>query len=133
MKIRCDFIKLLATTALTGAALLAQAQPAVSLLNASYDPTQKMYVDYRQAFIQHWKAKTGHEVSIRQSHGGSGKQARSIIDGLEADVATLALAGDSDALHTHGGWVPKDWQKRLPFISAPYRAGSLYPSCIKKQ
>jgi sulfate/thiosulfate-binding protein len=120
MKIRCDFIKLLASTVLTGAALLAQAQPAVSLLNASYDPTREMYVEYNQAFIKHWKAKTGQEVSIRQSHGGSGKQARSIIDGLEADVATLALAGDTDALHTHGGWVPKDWQKRLPFNSAPY-------------
>ncbi|MGC4398150.1 sulfate ABC transporter substrate-binding protein, partial [Hydrogenophaga sp. T2] len=67
-----------------------------------------------------WKAKTGQDVTIKQSHGGSGKQARSIIDGLDADVATLALAGDTDALHTNGQWIPKDWQKRLPHNSSPY-------------
>ncbi|GAA4427378.1 sulfate ABC transporter substrate-binding protein [Acidovorax lacteus] len=98
-----------------------QAQPApVSLLNVSYDPTRELYVDINAAFARHWKAKTGQEVTIKQSHGGSGKQARSIIDGLDADVATLALAGDTDALHTNGNWIPKDWQKRLPQNSSPY-------------
>jgi sulfate/thiosulfate-binding protein len=92
----------------------------VTLLNVSYDPTRELYVEYNQAFAKHWKAKTGQDVTIKQSHGGSGKQARSIIDGLDADVATLALAGDTDALHTNGGWIPKDWQKRLPHNSSPY-------------
>jgi sulfate transport system substrate-binding protein len=99
----------------------ALAQPApVTLLNVSYDPTRELYVEFNKAFAAHWKTKTGQEVTIKQSHGGSGKQARSIIDGLEADVATLALAGDTDALHAHGAWIPKDWQKRLPHNSAPY-------------
>ena len=114
----------LALTALAAlaAAPLAQAQQpaAVTLLNVSYDPTRELYVDYNKAFTKHWKAKTGQDVTIKQSHGGSGKQARSIIDGLEADVATLALAGDTDALNTHGQWIPKDWQKRLPHNSSPY-------------
>ena len=91
-----------------------------TLLNVSYDPTRELYVDYNQVFAKYWKAKTGQDVTIKQSHGGSGKQARSIIDGLDADVATLALAGDTDALVTHGGLVKPDWQKRLPHNSAPY-------------
>jgi sulfate/thiosulfate transport system substrate-binding protein len=95
-------------------------QPTVALLNVSYDPTRELYVALNAAFAKHWKSKTGQDVSIRQSHGGSGKQARSIIDGLDADVATLALAGDTDALHTHGDLIPKDWQKRLPHNSSPY-------------
>ena len=86
----------------------------------SYDPTRELYSEYNAAFIKHWKAKTGQDVTIKQSHGGSGKQARAIIDGLDADIATLALAGDTDALHTHGNLVPKDWQKRLPLASSPY-------------
>lgn len=98
----------------------AWAQSRVELLNVSYDPTRELYVDYNAAFAKHWKAKTGQEVSVKQSHGGSGKQARSIIDGLDADVATLALAADTDALHDNGQWVPKHWQKRLPHNSAPY-------------
>lgn len=103
------------------AAALAQAAPApVTLLNVSYDPTRELYVDINAAFAKAWKAKTGQDVTIKQSHGGSGKQARSIIDGLDADVATLALAGDTDALHTNGNWIPKDWQKRLPLNSTPY-------------
>ncbi len=106
----------LGLTALT--ALAAQAQ--VNLLNVSYDPTRELYVEFNQAFAKHWKAKTGQDVNIKQSHGGSGKQARAIIDGLDADVATLALAGDTDALHTNGHLIPKDWQKRLPHNSAPY-------------
>lgn len=99
----------------------AQAQPApVTLLNVSYDPTRELYVEINAAFTRQWKAKTGQDVTIKQSHGGSGRQARSIIDGLDADVATLALAGDTDALHTNGQWIPKDWQKRLPQNSSPY-------------
>jgi len=92
----------------------------VTLLNVSYDPTRELYADFNKAFAAHWKAKTGQDLSFKQSHGGSGKQARSIIDGLDADVATLALAGDTDALHSNGNLIPKDWQKRLPHNSTPY-------------
>ncbi len=121
MTTRRHLIQALAATALTAGAFSAIAQPApVTLLNVSYDPTRELYVEYNAAFIKHWKAKTGQDVTIKQSHGGSGKQARSIIDGLDADVATLALAGDTDALHSNGGWIPKDWQKRLPLNSSPY-------------
>lgn len=121
MTTRRQLIQAFAATALTASALSAVAQPApVTLLNVSYDPTRELYVEYNAAFTKFWKAKTGQDVTIKQSHGGSGKQARSIIDGLDADVATLALAGDTDALHTNGGWIPKDWQKRLPLNSTPY-------------
>ena len=99
---------------------LVASQPAVSLLNVSYDPTRELYVEYNQAFARYWKGKTGQDVTIKQSHGGSGKQARSVIDGLDADVVTLALAGDIDALYKNGGWIAKDWQKRLPHNSSPY-------------
>lgn len=99
---------------------LAASQPAVSLLNVSYDPTRELYVEYNQAFARYWKGKTGQDVTIKQSHGGSGKQARSVIDGLDADVVTLALAGDIDALYKNGGWIAQDWQKRLPHNSSPY-------------
>ncbi|MES2877127.1 MAG: sulfate ABC transporter substrate-binding protein [Pseudomonadota bacterium] len=98
----------------------AQAPAPVSLLNVSYDPTRELYVEFNAAFAKHWKAKTGQDVTLKQSHGGSGKQARSIIDGLEADVATLALAGDTDALVKHGGWLAPDWQKKLPHNASPY-------------
>jgi len=90
------------------------------LLNVSYDPTRELYEDYNQAFAAYWKAKTGDTVTVNQSHGGSGKQARSVIDGLEADVVTLALAYDVDALATQGRLIPADWQRRLPDNSAPY-------------
>ena len=121
MTTRRQLIQAFAATALTASALSSVAQPApVTLLNVSYDPTRELYVEYNAAFTKFWKAKTGQDVTIKQSHGGSGKQARSIIDGLDADVATLALAGDTDALHTNGGWIPKDWQKRLPLNSTPY-------------
>jgi sulfate/thiosulfate transport system substrate-binding protein len=109
---------LLAVAAWSLSALAAQAQ--VNLLNVSYDPTRELYTEFNQAFAKHWKARTGQDVTIKQSHGGSGKQARSIIDGLDADVATLALAGDTDALHSNGNLIPKDWQKRLPHNSTPY-------------
>ena len=92
----------------------------ITLLNVSYDPTRELYVDFNKSFSAYWKAKTGDTVSIKQSHGGSGKQARSVIDGLEADVVTLALAADVDALNTHGQLVAPDWQKRLASNSAPY-------------
>ena len=99
---------------------LAAAQAPLTLLNVSYDPTRELYVEVNAAFAKHWKAKTGQDITIKQSHGGSGRQARSVIDGLDADVVTLALAGDIDALHTNGGWIPKNWQKRLPLNSSPY-------------
>ena len=113
-------LRTLGALTLVGVSCMAWAQNKVELLNVSYDPTRELYVEFNAAFAKHWKAKTGQDVSIKQSHGGSGKQARSIIDGLEADVATLALAGDTDALNEHGGWIPKDWQKRLPLNSTPY-------------
>jgi len=91
-----------------------------TLLNVSYDPTRELYVDIDLAFSKLWKAKTGQDVVIKQSHGGSGKQARSVIEGLDADVVTLGLAGDIDAIHNHGNLIPADWQKRLPHNSSPY-------------
>jgi len=92
----------------------------INLLNVSYDPTRELYVDFNKSFAAHWKAKTGDIVSVKQSHGGSGKQARSVIDGLEADVVTLALAYDIDEINTVGKLIPADWQKRLPNNSSPY-------------
>ena len=107
--------------ALAGSVWPSFAQPApVTLLNVSYDPTRELYVEFNAAFAKYWKAKSGQDVTIKQSHGGSGKQARSIIDGLDADVATLALAGDTDALVKNGGWLSPDWQKKLPHNSSPY-------------
>ncbi len=113
-------LNLALATGLLAAAASSFAQKSVELLNVSYDPTRELYVEFNAAFAKHWKAKTGQDVSIKQSHGGSGKQARSIIDGLEADVATLALAGDTDAVAKNGGWINKDWQKRLPHNASPY-------------
>jgi sulfate/thiosulfate-binding protein len=92
----------------------------ISLLNVSYDPTRELYDDYNRAFAAYWKAKTGDSVVVNQSHGGSGKQARSVIDGLGADVVTLALAYDIDALSTIGKLIPPNWQSRLPSNSTPY-------------
>lgn len=119
---RQHFLKtLLATALLTVSGIAAAQAPApVSLLNVSYDPTRELYVEFNAAFAKHWKAQTGQEVTIKQSHGGSGKQARSVIDGIDADVVTLALAGDVDALYKNGALIPQDWQKRLPHNSAPY-------------
>jgi sulfate/thiosulfate transport system substrate-binding protein len=92
----------------------------VTLLNASYDPTRELYVEYNAAFAKYWKGKTGDDVTVKQSHGGSGKQARTVIDGLPADVVTLALAGDIDAVATNGKLLPVNWQSRLPHNSSPY-------------
>jgi sulfate/thiosulfate transport system substrate-binding protein len=104
---------------LIAGALHAQQPKTVRLLNASYDPTRELYRDVNAAFAKHWKARTGQTVEIRQSHGGSSKQARSVIDGLEADVVTLALASDIDAL-AGAGLLARDWQKRLPRNATPY-------------
>jgi len=92
----------------------------ISLLNVSYDPTRELYQDFNAAFSKFWLAKTGDKVTVKASHGGSGKQARAIIDGLDADVATLALAYDVDQLQEKGKLIPKDWQTRLPHNSSPY-------------
>jgi sulfate transport system substrate-binding protein len=117
---RRPFLKLAVAAVLASAALGASAQQSISLLNVSYDPTRELYVEFNAAFGKYWKAKTGQDVTIKQSHGGSGKQARSIIDGLDADVATLALAGDTNAVVKNGGWINPDWQKRLPHNASPY-------------
>ena len=92
----------------------------IKLLNVSYDPTRELYQDYNAAFTKYWKAKTGDDVAVSQSHGGSGKQALSVINGLEADVVTLALACDIDAISQQAKLLPADWQKRLPNNSTPY-------------
>ena len=132
MKNRRNFIKIPTVLTLAGSLTLALSAPAVwaqqatptaqavTLLNVSYDPTRELYADYNQVFAKYWKDKTGQVVTVKQSHGGSGKQARSIIDGIDADVATLALAGDIDALVQHGGHLAANWQQRLPHGSAPY-------------
>jgi len=104
-----------------GMSLQGRAQGApVTLLNVSYDPTRELYQDYNAAFAKYWKAKTGQAVEIQQSHSGSSKQARAVIDGLQADVVTLALAYDIDAISQNAGLLPSDWQKRLPQNSTPY-------------
>ncbi len=103
-----------------GAGTVASAAPKdITLLNISYDPTRELYQDYNQSFTRYWKEKTGQHVIIRQSHGGSGRQARSVIDGLQADVVTLALAYDIDAI-AERKIVSKNWQSRLPLASSPY-------------
>jgi len=109
-------LSLLTAFAIAGAAVAQN----IELLNVSYDPTRELYADYNAAFAKHWKEKTGANVVVRQSHGGSSAQARAVIDGLQADVVTLALAQDITALHQNGNLLPADWQKRLPNNSAPY-------------
>jgi sulfate/thiosulfate transport system substrate-binding protein len=98
----------------------AMAEKSITLLNVSYDPTRELYQEYNVAFAKYWKEKTGETVVINQSHGGSSKQARSVIDGLQADVVTLALAYDVDAIAEQSQLLPADWQQRLPYNSAPY-------------
>ena len=104
---------------------LAQGAP-VTLLNVSYDPTRELYQDYNAAFAKYWKAKTGQTVTIQQSHGGSSKQARAVIDGLEADVVTLALAYDIDAISEKAKLLPANWQSRLPNNSSPYTSTVIF-------
>ena len=109
---------------LSAAFALAWAAPVraadLTLLNVSYDPTREFYREFNDAFAKHWKATAGDNITFRQSHGGSGKQARAVIDGLQADVVTLALAYDVDALRVHGKLIPDNWQARLPSNSSPY-------------
>ncbi|HEY6134012.1 MAG TPA: sulfate ABC transporter substrate-binding protein [Rubrivivax sp.] len=116
----------LATVALIAVGTTAAHAKDITLLNVSYDPTRELYVEYNKAFAAHWKAKTGDVVSVKQSHGGSGKQARSVIDGLEADVVTLALAYDVDELGNVGKLIPADWQKRLKHNSSPYTSTYIF-------
>src|SRR6476646_6470432 len=116
---KINSIRFVATMLLVAAALSSAAKD-IKLLNVSYDPTRELYQDVNAAFAKHWQEKTGDKVVVQQSHGGSGKQARSVIDGLEADVVTLALAYDIDAIAEKGKLLPADWQKRLPNNSAPY-------------
>jgi sulfate transport system substrate-binding protein len=101
-------------------ATMASTAAAADLLNVSYDPTRELYAQINEKFAAEWKAKTGETITIKQSHGGSSAQARKIIDGLEADVATLGIASDIDALHDKADLVPADWQSRLPGDSTPY-------------
>lgn len=113
-------IKKLISVAVLGLAFSVSAMSAeFSLLNVSYDPTRELYQDFNKAFAAHWKSKSGEDLKIKQSHGGSGKQARAVIDGLQADVVTLALAYDIDEV-AQRGLIAKDWQKRLPHSSTPY-------------
>ena len=111
--------RLVAALALVAATFAATAKD-VTLLNVSYDPTRELYQDFNKAFAAHWKARSGDDVRVKQSHGGSGKQARTVIDGLDADVVTLALAYDIDEIADKAGLLAPDWQKRLPHASSPY-------------
>lgn len=112
-------MKTVIAAALLALGLNGVAQAATTFLNVSYDPTREFYQEYNQAFGQYWKQRTGQEVDFKQSHGGSGKQARSVIDGLQADVVTLALANDIDEI-ANAGLIRKDWQKQFKDNSAPY-------------
>lgn len=109
-----------AASLLSPAAAQAQARKALTLLNVSYDPTRELYKEINAAFAAYWKGRTGQTLEIRQSHGGSGRQARSVIDGLQADVVTLALAADIDEIALRGKLLPANWQSRLPQNSTPY-------------
>ncbi len=113
-------MKTILTILLASSLVAAAGAGEVKLLNVSYDPTRELYQEYNAAFAKYWKARTGDDVVISQSHGGSGKQAQSVINGLEADVVTLALAYDIDAIARQGKLLPADWQKRLPNDSTPY-------------
>jgi sulfate/thiosulfate transport system substrate-binding protein len=118
MRRRALLVAASAALALTAVAPRAEAE--TTLLNVSYDPTRELYREFNELFAEHWKQETGEEVTIQMSHGGAGKQARSVIDGLEADIVTLALAYDIDEIAARTGWLPKDWQSRLPHNSSPY-------------
>lgn len=113
------YLSKLAVTIFLGIGLITSSLADQTILNVSYDPTRELYQDYNKAFISHWKKKTGEDLSVKQSHGGSGKQARAVLDGLDADVVTLALAYDIDIL-AEKGLVAKDWQKKFKDNSSPY-------------
>ena len=117
---RRSFSIAIVLAALSGSALPQLAQAQTELLNVSYDPTRELYKEFNAAFAEHWKKETGEDIKIEASHGGSGKQARSVIDGLEADVVTLAMAYDIDEISAKADLLPKDWQARLPHNSSPY-------------
>jgi len=119
-------IRFFALAVLAGALVAGPATAAQTLLNVSYDPTRELYVEFNQAFNKHWQAQGNEAVTIQQSHGGSGKQARSVIDGLRADVVTLALAGDIDELYKIGKLIPENWQERLPDASTPYTSSIVF-------
>lgn len=120
MRSRNAFPCVLLVLCIAGVAPSVTAQEKITLLNVSYDPTRELYQEFNAAFAKHWKEKTGETILIRQSHGGSSKQARAVIDGLQADVVSLALAYDIDAIAERSQLLPRDWQKRLPHNSAPY-------------
>ncbi|MBU0808646.1 MAG: sulfate ABC transporter substrate-binding protein [Gammaproteobacteria bacterium] len=113
-------IRRFALAALASAIFAGPVAAAETLLNVSYDPTRELYSEFNTAFNKHWQAQGNEAVTIQQSHGGSGKQARAVIDGLRADVVTLALSGDIDELYKLGKLIPEDWQTRLPDASTPY-------------
>ena len=115
MSLRRFALAALASSLIAGPVAAAQ-----TLLNVSYDPTRELYSEFNAAFNTHWQAQGNEAVTIQQSHGGSGKQARAVIDGLRADVVTLALAGDIDELYKLGKLIPENWQERLPDASTPY-------------
>ncbi|MGA2083564.1 MAG: sulfate ABC transporter substrate-binding protein [Holophaga sp.] len=119
-------VNLLRTTLGGLLAWVAWAGAPPQILNVSYDPTREFYQEFNAAFAKTWKIRTGQDVTVRQSHGGSGKQARAVLDGLPADVVTLALAYDIDALAAQGGLLAMDWQRRLPFNSCPYTSTILF-------
>ncbi|CAI8897748.1 sulfate ABC transporter substrate-binding protein [Methylocaldum szegediense] len=122
-------IKKTLSTILLGTALAASTATEaadVSLLNVSYDPTREFYEEYNAAFTKYWREKTGDTVTVKQSHGGAGKQARAVVDGLEADVVTLALSFDVDQLHSKAKLIPENWQSRLPHNSAPYTSTMVF-------
>ncbi len=114
------FLPLVVLLLLTGLTFPGKASADGTLLNVSYDPTRELYQEFNAAFAKQWQAKTGEKVTIKQSHGGSGKQGRAVIDGLEADVVTLALAYDIDEIQEKARLLPKNWQSRLPYNSSPY-------------
>lgn len=118
-RLKITLAVLVAASSFFGASAAYAAKP-VELLNVSYDPTRELYQEYNPEFAKYWKDRTGQAVKISQSHGGAGKQARAVIDGLEADIVTLALAYDIDAIGEKTGKIPADWQSRLPNNSAPY-------------
>ncbi len=120
MKLKKILSLLLAVFVLSGSSGAAWAENKITLLNVSYDPTRELYKDYNEAFAKYWKEKTGDAVEVNQSHGGGGKQARAVIDGLDADVVTLALSYDIDQLFEKANLIPKNWQSRLPNNSTPY-------------
>jgi sulfate transport system substrate-binding protein len=116
---KAPLLSAILTLVLLGATTV-RAQKPVTILNVSYDPTRELYEDFNRAFSEYWQSKTGQKITIQQSHGGSGKQARSVVEGLGGDVVTLALAYDIDSIALRGRLLPLDWQKRLPNNSSPY-------------